>query len=95
MYVLIATYTVTPGNEGAVETILRELQPLSRAEPGNVHYQVQRSLENPSVFVLYEVWKDEDAYRAHTETDHFTRLVLDGAVPLLESRERAFYESVE
>lgn len=95
MLVLIATYTVVPGNEDAVEAILRELQPLSRAEPGCVHYQVQRSIEDRSIFVLYEVWADEAAYQAHTETDHFRRLVLEGAVPLLESRERSFYELVE
>jgi autoinducer 2-degrading protein len=94
MYVVIARYTVRPGEEEAVETALRAMTPLSRAEPGCVAYQAQRSLDNPSVFVLYESYVDEGAYKAHAETAHFKRYVLEDAVPRLVSRDREFFETV-
>ena len=33
-------------------------------------------------------------FREHGESEHFQRLVLDGAVPLLEARDRSFYDPV-
>jgi quinol monooxygenase YgiN len=94
VFVVVAKYTVKSGQEAAVERILRELTPLSRAEPGCRTYQAQRSLDEPGVFLLYETYDDRAAYQAHTETEHFRRLVLEGAVPLLERRERSFYETL-
>ena len=66
----------------------------SRAEPGNVFYQAQRSLDDPQLFYLYEQYVDEAGYVAHQESEHFTRLVKGEAIPeLLETREREFYET--
>jgi len=94
VYVVVARYTVRPGEEEAVEAALRAMTTLSRAEPGCVAYQAQRSLDDPSVFVLYESYVDEGAYEAHVETPHFKRYVLEDAVPRLVSREREFFETV-
>ncbi len=33
-------------------------------------------------------------YQAHQDSEHFQRLVVDEAIPNLESRERAFYETM-
>ena len=57
--------------------------------------RVNRDAEDPRVFLLYEEYADEAAYRAHGESDHFRRLALEGAIPLLEGRERSFYESLD
>jgi quinol monooxygenase YgiN len=46
------------------------------------------------LFVLFEVYDNEEAYRAHTESDHFRRLAIETAIPLLESREREFFDTV-
>jgi quinol monooxygenase YgiN len=67
----------------------------SRAEPGNLYYQANRSAENPRLFFLYELYEDEAGYQAHMETEHFTRLVKNEAIPnILEAREREFYETL-
>ena len=64
--------------------------------PGNVFYQAQRSVEDPRLFYLYEQYVDEAGYEAHMESEHFTRLVKQEAIPeLLEDRERAFYETID
>lgn len=93
-YVVTAKWTAKEGHEEEVhEAILQLIEP-SRAEPGNVFYQPNRSAEDPRVFFFYEQYEDEDAYRAHGESDHFKRLGFDTAIPLLEGRERVFYETV-
>jgi quinol monooxygenase YgiN len=95
MFVVIARYTVRPGEEDAIETALRAMTPLSRAEPGCRSYVVQRAIENPLVFLLYEAYDDETAYEAHTRTPHFQEYVLGDAVPRLESREREFFATID
>jgi quinol monooxygenase YgiN len=58
-------------------------------------YQAQRSTSDPNVFFLYELYKDAAGYEAHMSTPHFERFVKGEAIPKLESRERAFYETID
>jgi quinol monooxygenase YgiN len=44
--------------------------------------------------MVYEEYRDQAAYEAHTSTEHFRRYAVEEGIPLLESRERAFYEPV-
>ncbi|MFC0040051.1 putative quinol monooxygenase [Actinomadura rayongensis] len=88
-----ATWTARPGHEDEIIRILAELTPATRAEKGNLLYVPTRSADDPSVFYLFEVYEDADAYDAHTLSEHFTRLVKDDAIPHhLASRERSYYE---
>ena len=45
----------------------------TRKEPGNVRFDVLHSNDDPTKFVLYEVFVNEDAARAHKETEHYLR----------------------
>ena len=95
-YVVSATWRAKAGREDRMLEVIRELTPATRAEPGNLFYQAQRSLEDPRVFLLYEQYADEAGYQAHQDSEHFTRLVKEEAIPeLLEDRERAFYETID
>jgi quinol monooxygenase YgiN len=94
-FIVAATYHAKPGEEEAIRRILEIMGPLSRQEPGCVFYQAHRSQEDPSVFFLYEQYEDEAGYKAHTETDHFTQYIRGDAIPRLESRERAFYVTLD
>src|SRR4051812_46779954 len=94
-YVVAAHWRAKDGAQDRVAEIVEELGPLSRAEPGNRFYQAQRPPEDPQHFFLYEIYDDEAAYQAHMDTEHFTRLVKEEAIPdLLESREREFFETL-
>ena len=98
-YTVIAKWTARAGEEERVLDFIRDLAPPSREEPGCLIYRVNRDAEDARVFarvfLLYEEYADEAAYRAHGESDHFRRLALEGAIPLLENRERSFYESLD
>jgi quinol monooxygenase YgiN len=93
-YVVTARWTAREGREEEVrEAILALIEP-TRAEPGNLFYQPTQDLENPRVFLLLEIYADEDAYRAHGDSEHFQRLALQTAIPRLDKRERTFYETI-
>ena len=84
-----------PGNEERVERTLLALAAASREEPGCRSYRPTRSVDDPRVFVIYEEYDDEAALEAHSASAHFRRYVLEEGVPLLESRERSFYRTLD
>ena len=94
-YVVSAKWRAKPGKEERLKALIEEMTEPSRAEPGNVYYQAQRSIEDPQLFYLYEQYVDEDGYKAHQATDAFKENILGKVVPMLESRQRNFYEVVE
>ncbi len=96
MYVIAARYLTKEGEEGKVAEYLSRMAELSNSdvEPGCVLYAINQSVENPRSFLLYEQYHDEAGFTAHTQTDYFKELVLGGAVPLLEHRERDIYNLI-
>ncbi|GCD89912.1 putative quinol monooxygenase [Nocardioides sp. LS1] len=93
-YVVSATWTAEPGQEAVVLDAIEKLAPLSRTEPGNRFYQAYQDPAEPSVFRLFEIYDDEEAYAAHGASVHFKELALEQAIPVLAHRERAFYETI-
>lgn len=93
-YVVSALWRANEGEEERIARICEEMTPLSREEPGNLFYQSHRSHEDPCLFYLYEQYDDEAGYKAHQDSEHFQRLVVGEAIPNLESRERAFFETL-
>lgn len=94
-YVVSAVWTAKPGREELVRDAVRQLVPLSRAEPGCRFYQPHADPADPRVFRLFEIYDDEAAYKAHVDSEHFQRLAMGQAIPELETRERGFYETFE
>jgi len=94
-YVVAATYRTKEGEEDKVLEILQIMEPLSREEPGCLFYQAHRSPEDPRVFFLYEQYADEAGYQAHMATPHFDEHIKGEAIPRLETRERAFYITID
>jgi quinol monooxygenase YgiN len=94
-YVVTAMWTAKEGQEERILEVIQKMTPLSRQEPGCLYYQAQRSLTDPHVFFLYEQYVDAAGYDAHMATPHFERYVKGEAIPNLENRERAFYETID
>jgi quinol monooxygenase YgiN len=91
-YVVIARWVARTGNEDAVAAAIEKLIEPSRNEPGCLRYIPNRSIADPRVFLLFEEYADEAAYQTHAASEHFARYALGEGIPLLESREREFYE---
>ncbi len=94
-YVLVARMTARDGEQQRAAELIRELAPASQAEPGCSHYIAHRDAEDERVFLLYEQYRDKAAFEAHGQTDHFQRLAAGQLFGLMESRERAFYETLD
>lgn len=94
-FVCSATWTANEGEEETVRSALEQLSPASRTEPGNVYYQSYQSPEEPRIFRIFEVYTDEDAFKAHGQYEHFTTWALGQAIPALETRQREFYTTLE
>jgi len=84
---IVARWRPRDGQIEKIEAILHELAKEVRREPGNVQFIVNRSLDDPNEFLLYEQYVNEQAFLDHRQTPHFKTLVLEQAVPLLERRE--------
>lgn len=93
--VLQATWVATPGNEDAVRDALAQLAPLSRQEPGNLGYTVYQQESEPTVFRIFELYRDQDAVEAHASSEHFATWGLQTAIPLLAERRREFFDTLD
>jgi quinol monooxygenase YgiN len=94
-HVLVVRMTAREGEEDRAAELIRRLVEASSAEPGAVHYLAHRDPEDPRVFLTYEQYADQAAYEAHGASDHFKTIALGELFPLMESRERAVYETLE
>ena len=87
-YVLAVTWIAKPGHESEVKEILQTLGEASRQEPGVINYTAHVDPDDPRQSFLYEMYHDASGLEAHQQTAHFKELVLEKAIPLLETRER-------
>ena len=93
-YVVRATWSATEESVDAVRDALARLGPLSRQEPGCRLWLAHQEPDRPLVFELFEVYDDEDAYRAHGESAHLRRIAVP-TIPLLADRQRVFSRTLD
>ncbi len=60
----------------------------TRKEAGNVRFDVLQSQDDPTQFVLYEVFENEDAVNFHKTTEHYLRW-RDEVAPYMNTPRRA------
>lgn len=94
-FVCSATWTAEPGEEETVRDALAQLSPAAREEPGNLYYQAYQSPEEPTVFRIFEVYTDKDAFKAHVNSEHFARWGVGQAIPALENNEHETYQTLD
>jgi quinol monooxygenase YgiN len=65
--------TFAPEDRDEVAETLRLLAAASRKEAGCVSYIPHRVEDDPDTVFIYEQYRDEDALKAHRESEHFKR----------------------
>jgi quinol monooxygenase YgiN len=93
-FVLVARMTARDGEQDRAAEVIGRLAEASSAESGNVHYIPHRDPEDPRVFLIYEQYRDKAAFEEHGQTEHFQTLGPGELFPLMETRERNFYETL-
>jgi quinol monooxygenase YgiN len=88
---VVAQWEAKEGQADKVADILRHFLPEAQGEPGVKLFLISRAKENPAQFLFYELFRDEAAFKAHQESEHFKTYIAGQALPLLSKRERAQY----
>jgi quinol monooxygenase YgiN len=52
-------------------SLVEDFTTATRAEPGNISFEWYRSAEDPNLWLLVEIFRDEEAGKAHVESEHF------------------------
>lgn len=73
MYVISVTIWVKPEHIDPFIAITLDNARNTRLEPGNLRFDVCRATDDPTRFLLYEVYVDEAAFAAHQTTEHYFR----------------------
>ena len=92
--VVTAFWEAKPGEAEALVGIIRRFLPQAQREPGVKAFQIHQSLSEPEKFFFYEVFKDEAAFSAHQQSEHFKTLIAGEALPKLAKRERSQHRFV-
>jgi quinol monooxygenase YgiN len=94
-FVLVARMTTRDGEQDRAAELIDKLAAASGAEPGNIHYITHRDPENPRVFMIYEQYRDKAAFEEHGQSNHFKTIGAGELFPLMEERDRKFYETID
>lgn len=86
-YLLAIRLRCQDGSAETFASVLADIAPGSRAEPGNIRFEVAQSIDDPNTFVVVESYVDEAAYGEHLRTPGFGR-VKNELFPLLVDREQ-------
>jgi autoinducer 2-degrading protein len=73
MYAVAVTIFVKPEFVQSFIDALLDNARNTRKEPGNVRFDVLHAEEDPSRFLLYEVYKQKDDFAKHQQTEHYLR----------------------
>jgi quinol monooxygenase YgiN len=68
---ITALLTARPGRAGELEALLRGMAPDSRAEAGNLRWDVWQDQSNPDRYVLDELYVNDAAVAAHRLSPHY------------------------
>ena len=84
--VRIAELEIDPDQLEAYKAVVKEEMDTSvRVEPGVLAIYCVAEKDNPARLRFFEIYADENAYRAHVESPHFKRYVIT-TQPMIKSR---------
>jgi quinol monooxygenase YgiN len=94
MYIVHVLVHVKLGQEAAFEAATLANARASLTEPGVARFDVVRQQDNPSRYVLVEVYRSPDAAVAHKETPHYATWRDAVADMMAEPRSSVKYENL-
>jgi autoinducer 2-degrading protein len=91
MYISLVRVHVKPDRVADFETLIRANHVGSIAEPGCLRFDVARSVADPTRYVLWEWYRDEEAARHHKTTPHYLTFKARAADMMAEDRVSELY----
>ncbi|HEY9711984.1 MAG TPA: putative quinol monooxygenase [Chroococcales cyanobacterium] len=90
---VVATAVAKPGKEKELERILTGLIEPTRKEEGFIQYDLHRSLDDPRVFIFFEIWESRAHLDKHAQNDHLVKY-REEAKDLIERKELHILEQI-
>lgn len=81
MIVVHASFPIDPDRRDEALEMIEDLVAESRQEEGMIDYRATTDVVDPNVVRFIERYEDQEAFEAHTQTDHFQE--LEDALPEL------------
>jgi len=72
MIIIHAHLQVRPDQEQAFLEEAKSLLSATRAEKGNISYDLMKSTEQDHLYTMVEIWEDVEATTIHNSSKHFT-----------------------
>lgn len=95
MYVLVVYLEVKAQNIEAFKVEAAINARASNAEPGCLRFDFLQQADQPTRFMLYEVYRDESAFKEeHLKTEHYKRWLERGVPLLVGDRVRVVYQKI-
>lgn len=86
MITFLAHLQVKPQNASAFEALMAYVVEMThRHEPGVIHYEFAKSVDEPDTYVVVEVYKDSDVHAAHMASE-WVRESLPKSAALIEGK---------
>ena len=73
MYFVCVRLEVAPDRVESFAELVKFNAANSRKEPGCLRFDVLRSVDQPLLFRLHEIYRDEAGFLAHQKTAHYAR----------------------
>lgn len=89
--ILVVKFTVAEKNKEKAAEMMRIMEQHTRREPGCSTYIGQQSNDDPRTFMFYEIYNDQAALDAHNAAPYFKQYVVDGLLPMMETKDFAKY----
>jgi quinol monooxygenase YgiN len=91
---LLVQLRAKQGQRLTLESEIRALIAPTRKEEGCLQYDLHRSLDDPDLFLLHEVWASRPHHQVHCQTPHFLRwnACKDS---LIGSRDASFWQQID
>lgn len=79
---IVAHIHAEPEQVALVETELKKLIPITRAESGCIRYDLHRDNEHPEHFMFLESWESRELWQTHMQAPHLAAYMqaTEGAV---------------
>ena len=71
MIFIVVKHPIKPEYADQWPALVEDFTRATRAEPGNISFEWSRSLDDPSVWIVVEAFRDGEAGQAHVNSDHF------------------------
>src|SRR5690348_15847665 len=94
MHIVLVYIHVKPEHLNEFISVTEENAAQTRKEPGCARFDVIQEKDDPTKFVLAEVYRAPEAHASHRETEHYKKWNDKAADWMVAPRTRTIYRSV-